>query len=56
MISLGDVVVMDTCVTSCVVVSCRVVPEHSFMDYVKGGCEIGLLVAVDFTVRRLTGL
>ena len=23
------------------------------MDYVKGGCEIGLMVAVDFTVRML---
>ncbi len=28
----------------------RAIPEHSFMDYVKGGCEISLLVAVDFTV------
>lgn len=28
----------------------RAVPEYSFMDYIKGGCEINLMVAIDFTV------
>ena len=28
----------------------RVTPVHSFMDYVKGGCQISLIVAIDFTV------
>ena len=28
----------------------RVTPVHSFVDYIKGGCQINLLVAVDFTV------
>ena len=29
---------------------CRTVPVHSFLDYIAGGCEIELMVAVDFTV------
>lgn len=28
----------------------RVTPVHSFVDYIKGGCQINLLVAIDFTV------
>lgn len=28
----------------------RAIPEFSFMDYIKGGCQISLMVAVDFTV------
>jgi len=29
----------------------RVIPAYSFVDYIKGGCEINLIVAIDFTVR-----
>ena len=28
----------------------RATPLHSFVDYVKGGCEISLMAAIDFTV------
>lgn len=28
----------------------RVTPVHSFVDYIQGGCQINLLVAIDFTV------
>jgi len=31
-------------------VSVKATPLHSFVDYVKGGCEISLMVAIDFTV------
>ena len=32
---------------------CRAVPTYSFVDYLRGGCEINLVVAIDFTVRSL---
>ena len=32
----------------------RATPIHSFVDYIKGGCQINLLVAIDFTVRACT--
>ena len=25
-------------------------PSYSFVDYIRGGCEINLIVAIDFTV------
>lgn len=28
-------------------------PVHSFMDYIKGGCQVSLMVAIDFTVSQL---
>ena len=28
----------------------RATPEYSFMDFVKGGCQISLQTAIDFTV------
>lgn len=31
----------------------RATPLHSFMDYVKGGCQISLMMAIDFTVSGL---
>jgi len=37
----------------CVIV-CRATPSYSFVDYLRGGCEINLIVAVDFTVRAGT--
>ena len=27
-----------------------VTPTYSFVDYIRGGCEINLIVAIDFTV------
>lgn len=30
----------------------RVIPVHSFVDYIKGGCQINLLVAIDFTASN----
>ena len=33
-----------------VITTCSVTPVHSFVDYIKGGCQINLLVAIDFTV------
>ena len=30
---------------------CRATPSYSFVDYLRGGCEINLIVAIDFTVR-----
>lgn len=30
-------------------VDCKITPVHSFLDYVKGGCEIHCHVAIDFT-------
>eukprot|EP00172_Hildenbrandia_rubra_P001958 Plantae.Rhodophyta-Hildenbrandia_rubra.ctg25912.p1 GENE.Plantae.Rhodophyta-Hildenbrandia_rubra.ctg25912~~Plantae.Rhodophyta-Hildenbrandia_rubra.ctg25912.p1 ORF type:complete len:797 (+),score=181.35 Plantae.Rhodophyta-Hildenbrandia_rubra.ctg25912:32-2422(+) len=32
-----------------IVYSCREVKEHTFLDYIAGGCRINLSVAVDFT-------
>ena len=29
----------------------RTISTYSFMDYIRGGCEINLIVAIDFTVR-----
>jgi len=28
---------------------CQIVKEHSFLEYISGGCQIGLVVAIDFT-------
>lgn len=28
----------------------RATPLHTFVDYIRGGCEIGLMLAIDFTV------
>ena len=36
--------------TLCSLTVPRATQLHSFMDYVKGGCEVSLLVAIDFTV------
>ena len=33
-----------------VVCSLRITPTSSFVDYIRGGCEINLIVAIDFTV------
>jgi len=30
----------------------QLVPSHSFMDYVDGGCKISLMVAIDFTTAN----
>ena len=32
------------------VCSCRAIPTFSFVDYIRGGCQISLMVAIDFTV------
>lgn len=37
-------------VSICVCV-CRAIPEFSFMDFIKGGCQISMQIAIDFTVR-----
>ena len=29
----------------------RAIAKVSFVDYIKGGCELNLIVAIDFTVR-----
>ena len=29
----------------------RAIAKTSFVDYIKGGCELNLIVAIDFTVR-----
>jgi len=29
----------------------RAIPTYSIVDYIRGGCEINLIVAIDFTVR-----
>ena len=34
----------------CFSLNYRVTPVHSFVDYIQGGCQINLLVAIDFTV------
>ena len=34
----------------CVIVF-RATPSYSFVDYLRGGCEMNLIVAIDFTVR-----
>ena len=31
----------------------RANPIYTFVDYIRGGCQIDLIVAVDFTVRCL---
>eukprot|EP00899_Mesostigma_viride_P013966 jgi/Mesvir1/22570/Mv18574-RA.1 len=31
---------------------CDIIPRHSFLDYIFGGCEINFLVAVDFTASN----
>jgi len=28
----------------------RAIPVDTFLDYIKGGCEITLMIAIDFTV------
>ena len=30
--------------------SYRAIPTFSFVDYIRGGCQISLMVAIDFTV------
>ena len=32
-------------------ISCSAIAKSSFVDYIKGGCELNLIVAIDFTVR-----
>eukprot|EP01125_Pyxidicula_operculata_P011209 TRINITY_DN3664_c0_g1_i1.p1 TRINITY_DN3664_c0_g1~~TRINITY_DN3664_c0_g1_i1.p1 ORF type:complete len:783 (-),score=179.80 TRINITY_DN3664_c0_g1_i1:42-2390(-) len=32
--------------------SCEMVKEYSFLDYVVGGCDINLIVAIDFTASN----
>ena len=32
---------------------CRASPTHTFVDYIRGGCQINLVVAIDFTVSSL---
>ena len=49
------------CKASCMHVthtfSLRTIPRPTFVDYIKGGCQISLIVAVDFTVSdKLTWL
>jgi len=49
----NDIVcITHTCVLVCVIfILFRVIPTYSFVDYIRGGCEINLIVAIDFTVR-----
>ena len=30
----------------------RATPAHSFVDYIRGGCDINLVVAIDFTASN----
>ena len=32
------------------VLSTRAIPLHTFTDYMRGGCQISLILAIDFTV------
>ena len=34
------------------VIQCEMVQEPSFLDYIRGGCEINLMVAIDFTASN----
>ena len=31
---------------------CRVTTRHSFLEYIFGGCELNLAIAVDFTLSN----
>ncbi|XP_062517129.1 copine-8-like [Corticium candelabrum] len=31
---------------------CSITPRHSFLDYIRGGCQIGFTVAIDFTASN----
>ena len=37
----------------CCVLVYRAIPTHTFVDYIRGGCQINLVVAIDFTVSTL---
>ena len=41
----------DACSSSLCNISCSAIAKSSFVDYIKGGCELNLIVAIDFTVR-----
>ena len=48
---LVAICIMYVCVLVCATPSYRATPTHTFVDYLRGGCEINLVIAVDFTVR-----
>lgn len=31
---------------------CSITPQHSFLDYIRGGCQLGFTVAIDFTASN----
>ena len=50
-VNVSTICICHNACSSILNISCSAIAKASFVDYIKGGCELNLIVAIDFTVR-----